>query len=317
MSRIMSVVGVAIAVAGIITPLSAFSQAHDAHEHAHMGPVVSCTDLATPPWTGLPDTDREQVATLRQELASLSTPEAAKAAGFNPVLGDIPGMGVHYINITRAMRGKNLDVNIPDQLLFASIDGQDQLVGAAYSFTDVPDTDVPLPFDSEFASWHDHPQFARNGQTLHMLHVWFVPSSNGPFAGLNFWLPYRTAGIEIPNPCWMADETDAERIRNGSFALVPLRQDGATSTDGVAGATGYSASPSAERREMLAALDIAARADDHDAWVSAADRFIADLSSSEVTRVQGLLGVLGTNQMSSAERDAAGIAQPSRGRDRN
>ena len=317
MSRSMSVVGVAIAVAGIITPLSAFSQAHDAHEHAHMGPVVSCTDLATPPWAGLPDADRQQVATLQRELAALSTPEAAKAAGFNPVLGDIPGMGVHYINITRAMRGKNLDVNIPDQLLFASIDGQDQLVGAAFSFIDVPDTDVPLPFDSDLASWHDHPQFARDGQTLHMLHVWFVPSSNGPFAGLNFWLPYRTAGIEIPNPCWMADETDAERIRNVSFALVPLRQDGATSTDGVAGATGYSASPSAERREMLAALDIAARADDHDAWVSAADRFIADLSSSEVTRVQGLLGVLGTNQMSSAERDAAGIAQPSRGRDRN
>ena len=317
MSRIMSLAGVAIAIAGIITPLTAFSQAHDAHEHAHMGPVVSCTDLATPPWTGLPDTDREQLAILQQELVALSTPEAAKAAGFNPVLGDIPGMGVHYINITRAMRGKNLDVNIPDQLLFASIDGQDQLVGAAYSFTDVPDTDVPLPFDSDLASWHDHPQFARDGQTLHMLHVWFVPSSNGPFAGLNFWLPYRTAGVEIPNPCWMADENDAERIRNVSFALVPLQQDGGKSTDGVAGATGNSVSLSVERKEMLVALDTAAGADDHDAWVSAADRFIADLSTSEVTRVQGLLGVLGLNQMSSAERDAAGIAQPSRGRNPN
>ena len=318
MSRIMSLAGVAIAIAGIITPLTAFSQAHYAHEHAHMGPVVSCTDLATPPWTGLPDTDREQVATLRQELASLSTPEAAKAAGFNPVLGDIPGMGVHYINMAVSMRGKDLDVNTPDQLLFASIDGQDRLVGAAYSFIDVPDTDVPLPFDSDLASWHDHPQFAQNGQTLHMLHVWFVPSSNGPFAGLNFWLPYRTAGIEIPNPCWMADEADADRIRNVSFALVPQLQSprriaGATSTDGVAGATGSSA----ERIEMFAALDAAARADDRDAWVSAADRFIADLSTSEVNRVQGLLGVLGTNQMSSAERDAAGIAQPSSGRDRN
>ena len=234
-------------------------------------------------------------------------------------------MGVHYINMAVSMRGKDLDVNTPDQLLFASIDGQDRLVGAAYSFIDVPDTDVPLPFDSDLASWHDHPQFAQNGQTLHMLHVWFVPSSNGPFAGLNFWLPYRTAGIEIPNPCWMADEADADRIRNVSFALVPQRRDGmirtsgtpnaagATSTDGVAGATGSSA----ERIEMFAALDAAARADDRDAWVSAADRFIADLSTSEVNRVQGLLGVLGTNQMSSAERDAAGIAQPSSGRDRN
>jgi len=320
MSRIMSVVGVAIAIAGIITPLSAFSQAHDANGHAHLGPIVSCTDLATPPWAGLPDSDRQQVATLQQELAHLNTPEAAKAAGFNPALGDIPGMGVHYVNFARAQRGKDLDVNLPDQIMFASIDGQDQLVGAAFSFIDVPDTDVPLPFDSDLASWHDHPQFARDGQTLHMIHVWFVPSSNGPFAGLNFWLPYRTAGIEIPNPCWMADEADADRIRNVSFALVPLRQDGVagtTSTDGVAGATGSSTGPSAERREMLAALDTAARTDDHEAWVSAADWFIADLSTSEATRVQGLLDILGLNQMSSAERDAAGIAQPSSGRGRN
>ena len=266
---------------------TAFAQHHD-DGHAHMGPVVSCTDMATPPWAGLPDADRKQVATLQQELAHLNTPEAAKAAGFNPVLGDIPGMGVHYINVPLAMRGTNLDVNTPDQLLFS----QDQLVGAAYSFTDVPNTQVPLPFDSDLASWHDHPQFARDGQTLHMLHVWFVPSSNGPFAGLNFWLPYQTAGVEIPNPCWMADESDADLIRNVSFALV---------------------APEVERTEMLAALDTAASADDHDAWVTAADRYIADLSSSEVAQVQGLLGVLGDNQMSSAERDAAGIAQPSRG----
>ena len=322
MSRIISVVGFTIAAAGLMLPVSAFSQAHDAHGHAHMGQIVSCTDLATPPWNGLPDTDRQQVASLQQDLAALSTPEAAKAAGFFPALGDIPGMGVHYVNFTRAQRGKDLDVNTPDQLLFASIDGQDQLVGAAYSFTDVPDTDVPLPFDSDLASWHDHPQFARDGETLHMLHVWFVPSSNGPFAGLNFWLPYQTAGIEIPNPCWMADEADADRIRNVSFALVPVsrtvervnRAADATSTDGAAGATNYSTGPSAERTEMLSALDAAARADDHDAWVSAADRFIADLNETEVSRVQGLLGVLGTNQMSSAERDAAGIAQPRSGR---
>jgi len=266
---------------------TAFAQHHD-DGHAHMGPVVSCTDMATPPWAGLPDGDRQQVATLQQELAHLNTPEAAKAAGFNPVLGDIPGMGVHYINVPLAMRGTNLDVNTPDQLLFS----QDQLVGAAYSFTDVPDTQVPLPFDSDLATWHDHPQFAADGQTLHMLHVWFVPSSNGPFAGLNFWLPYQTAGVEIPNPCWMADEDDADRIRKVSFALVDQE---------------------VERIEMLAALDTAASADDRDAWVTAADRFIADLSSREVAQVQGLLGVLGQNQMSSAERDAAGIAQPSRG----
>ena len=267
------------------------SQHHDdGHGHAHMGPTVSCTDMATPPWAGLPDADRKQMAALQKDLAPLSTPEAAIAAGFNPVLGDIPGMGVHYINIGLAMRGKDLDVNTPDQLLFSNRNGQDQLVGAAYSFTDVPNTQVPLPFNSDLAAWHDHPQFAADGQTLHMLHVWFVPSSNGPFAGLNFWLPYETAGVEIPNPCWMANESDADVIRNVSFALVDQEF---------------------ERPEMLAALDIAARNDDRGAWLAAADTFMNDLSSFEVAQVQGLLGVLGENQMSSAERDAAGIAQPS------
>ena len=64
---------------------------------------------------------------------------------------------------------------------------------------------------------------------------------------------------------------------------------------------------------ILEALDYAARDDNHDAWVAAADLLIADLSQNETRQVQGLLGVLGENQMSSAERDAAGIAQPSRG----
>ena len=267
----------------------AFAQHHDdghGHGHAaHMGPTVSCTDMATPPWAGLATADREQVASLQKELAAFNTPETAKAAGFMPVLGDIPGMGTHYISIERAMRGKNLDVNDPDQLLFR----EENLVGAAYSFTDVPNTQVPLPFNSDLAAWHDHPQFAADGQTLHMLHVWFVPSSNGPFAGLNFWLPYETAGVGIPNPCWMANESDADIIRNVSFALVDQEF---------------------ERPEMLAALDVAARNDDRGAWLAAADTFIGDLSSFEVAQVQSLLGVLGENQMSSAERDAAGIAQP-------
>jgi hypothetical protein len=272
---------------------AALAQHDDGHGHAHMGPTVSCTDMATPPWAGLPDGDRQQVASLKQELSAFGTPEAAKAGGFMPVLGDIPGMGTHYVNMAVSMRGKNLDVNTPDQLLFS----QDELVGAAYSFTDVPNTQVPLPFDSDLASWHDHPQFARDGETLHMLHVWFVPSSNGPFAGLNFWLPYQTAGIETPNPCWMHDARDADRIRNVSFALVPAQNINDT-----------------ERMKILDALDYAARGDDHDGWVAAADLFIADLSSYETERMQGMLGVLGENQMSSAERDAAGIAQPRSGR---
>ena len=304
MARIMSIVGVAIAVAGIMTPRSVLAQAHDADGHSHVGMAVSCTDLAMPPWNGLPDTDRLQLATLQQEITAFDTPEKARAAGFNPALGDIPGMGVHYVKSGGGPG--DVDVNAPNHLMFASIDGRDQLVGAAYAFVDVIETDAVIPFDSDLANWHDHPQFAGDGRTLHMLHIWFVPSSNGPFAGLNFWLPYQTAGVAVPSSCWMADDADALRIQTVSFALVPPRRFGRGQAE--------AAAPRPERTEMIAALDAAALAVDHDAWVAAADVFIADLSDSERTRVQGLLGNLGANQMSSAERDAAGIAQPGSGR---
>ena len=85
----------------------------------------------------------------------------------------------------------DVDVDKPNNLLFANIDGEDQLVGVAYLFMDKVNTTKEIPFESELAAWHDHPQFAGPGQTLHMLHVWFIESSNGPFAGLNFGSPSK------------------------------------------------------------------------------------------------------------------------------
>lgn len=332
MSRINSLLYVAIATAGMISSNAALSQdhsadhahdqahsheqaqvqdqaqdhsAHTASAHNHASAPVDCMTLAMPPWNGLPDAARTQMASLQAELSALSTPEAATAAGFFPVLGDIPGMGVHWVHPARM--ADPVDINTPDNLMFASIDGRDQLVGAAYTFTDIPDTSEPVPFDSELAKWHDHPQFAPDGKTLHMLHVWFVPSSNGPFAGLNFWLPYRSAGIEVPSSCWMADAEVGEKIQIVSFALVPPGLLGdETNVPRV--------EPTRERAVMFAALDAAARAVDQAAWVAAADVLIADLTEAERNRVAGMLGVLSLNQMSSAERDAAGIEQPSRGR---
>jgi hypothetical protein len=301
MTRTASVVGVAIAIVGLTTPRAAVSQTADhvdppGQAHSHAGAPVSCTNLASPPWTGLPEADRRQFAAVQASLARLSTTEAARAAGFNPALGDIPGMGVHYVHSARSRDGVNIDE--PDHLLFSTIDGEEQLVGAAYAFTDVPDTDVPIPFQSDLANWHDHPQFAGAGQTLHMLHLWFIPTSNGPFAGLNFWLPFRAAGIEPPSACWMADEADADRIQTVSFSLVAPR--------GERGATAH-AERMAARAEMIAELDAAARGIDHDAWVAVADRFIADLTPTERTTVNLLLRTLNMAQMSSEERGTAGI----------
>ena len=295
MVRIVSVVGVTMAVVAVMAPRSALSQTdHAADGHSHASAPVSCTTLASPPWTGLPDADRLQFASLQQTMAALRTPEAARAAGFQPALGNIPGMGVHYVNSARGRDPVNIDE--PDHLMFSSVDGREQLVGAAFVFVDVPDTDEPIPFQSELATWHDHPQFADEGRTLHMLHVWFIPSSNGPFAGLNFWLPYHSAGIATPSSCWMADEADANRIQNVSFALVPP-----SARRGPEALQRYEARQ-AERSELLAALDAAALAVDHDAWVAAADVFLADLTQVERRTVEVLLSRLNMAQMSSGER---------------
>ena len=301
MARIVSVTGAALAIAVLALPSPARSQdagQHDADQagHSHAGTIVSCTDLAAPPWLGLPDTDRARIAELRSALAGLASPEAARAAGYMPALGDIPGMGEHYVSLARMADGVHVDA--PDHLLFATINGEQQLVGTAYAFTDVPDTDEPIPFESDLARWHDHPQFAAEGQTLHMLHVWFIPSSNGPFAGLNFWLPYRSAGITPPSACWMADEEDAQRIQRVSFALAPREW-------GDGGAAVVSSDLTEEQREILASMDDAANAENREAWMNAADRFLASLSESELAAVEGTLRALTMEQMSSAERDEA------------
>ena len=61
---------------------------------------------------------------------------------------------------------------------------------------------------------------------------------------------------------------------------------------------------------MVANLDFAVINDDVTAWKAAADLFLADLNEDEMHRVLATLGMLGENQMSSAQRDEAGISQP-------
>ena len=57
-------------------------------------------------------------------------------------------------------------------------------------------------------------------------------------------------------------------------------------------------------------MNAAARDDDKLAWNNAADRWIENSSEEEKKGVQHTLNELTNNQMSSQERDAAGIEQP-------
>jgi hypothetical protein len=306
MARTVWTVGLAAAAIGMAAPQSAFAQADHQHApgtpaHDHAGPVVSCTDLATPPWTGLSVADRERIASLQVQLASLATTEAARAAGFVPLAGDVPGMGVHYVSNERTANGVRVDE--PDHLLFSKVGGEERLVGAAYAFIDVPEAETEVLFESDLAHWHDHPEIAPEGQTPHMLHVWFVPSSNGPFAGLNFWLPFEGRGITPPSACWMADAEIAELIRNVSFGLIPpgIALDRMISR-GQPAVADLPTEPSPERLAIWADMDAAAQASNLNDWIDAAERFLDDLSPAEEARSQMLLGVLTRAQMSSTDR---------------
>ena len=93
-------------------------------------------------------------------------------------------------------------------------------MGAAYAYvTPVSDTSPPKLFDGA-PPWHEHSNLAPPGMTLVMLHVWFVPSPDGPFAGTNPNLPFWAAGLQAPDSARMHDPAFNARIRRAALALA-------------------------------------------------------------------------------------------------
>jgi hypothetical protein len=182
--------------------------AQQPHEHS--------MPMATPPSAKA----LAQIDQVRQATKALASPDQASANGFGPVLNWLPTMGVHWINMSRQSDGRSLTLGAPDQLMFSPVNGKQQLVGAAYSFiVSKSDTARPASFDGN-PMWHDHPQFAPEGKTLAMLHVWFVPSPDGPFAGHNPNLPFWALGLTPPDPARFADHDESRRIRKAALALA-------------------------------------------------------------------------------------------------
>ena len=161
----------------------------------------------------------QQIEQVKQATQTFATPDQAKAAGFGPVLNWLPTMGIHWVNLGRQQNGRNVNITAPDQLMFSPMNGKESLVGAAYSFiVPLSDSARPATFDGNPA-WHDHPQFAPEGSTLAMLHVWFVPSPDGPFAGHNPNLPFWALGITPPPADRFMDAAEGARIRKAALAL--------------------------------------------------------------------------------------------------
>jgi hypothetical protein len=163
-----------------------------------------------------------QVAHSKAIAKAWSTPEAAKAAGYQPRFGDVPLQGEHYTNRDLVLAG-TFDLDHPPVLMFSTIKGVQTLVGAAYAYEVKAEEPTPEGFDGDADQWHEHPFLALPGKRLVMTHVWFVPSPGGPFAHDNPSLPFLELGIPVPTAGWL----DFPAYRQLGLALA-ISQDGLT-----------------------------------------------------------------------------------------
>ncbi|MGH7460827.1 MAG: hypothetical protein ACREMA_07340 [Longimicrobiales bacterium] len=185
----------------------------------HTDPPRRPAGPEAPAWPALSAKARQQIKEVEKAALSIASPLAANDAGFAPVLGWVPTMGVHWVNEVRAADGRPFELTAPDQLMFSRINGRETLVGAAYSYlAPVNAPTRPDSFDGNPA-WHEHPNLAPAGQTLVMLHVWLVPSPDGPFADHNPNLPFWAYGLTPPDVDQMRDPARNQRFRKTALAI--------------------------------------------------------------------------------------------------
>jgi len=204
----------ALALSGLL-----FVAARADAQHAHQGMEHATHTMApagtTPP--ALSAKTRDQIAAVQKAVAGFSTEDTLRAEGFRPIFGMIPTMGTHWVSVGRML--DSVTLLEPEQLMFSKVNGKQQLVGVAYAFLGQADQ-APDLFDGDGDQWHAHPDLAPQGLSAVMLHVWFVPSPDGPFAGHNPWLPYWAAGVEPPADSALLTPESASRARRLGLALA-------------------------------------------------------------------------------------------------
>jgi hypothetical protein len=230
---------------------------------------------------------RRQIDSVVTALRALGTTRAASIAGFRPAFGWIPTMGVHWVRAGQLLNGRQTDRAQPSQLMFSPIAGRDSLVGIAYGyFASTADTIRPTLFDGA-PPWHDHADLGPPGTTLVMLHVWFVPSPDGPFAGTNPNLPFWAVGLAAPDSARMRDAAFAAMVRRAALAL-------GETVDSTSLLAQLERSPRVERaiaphRDSIGALIIvlrdAERRRDRAGWERAARRVAAQWDAIEAIYV--------------------------------
>ncbi|MCU0626428.1 MAG: hypothetical protein MUF21_08085 [Gemmatimonadaceae bacterium] len=163
---------------------------------------------------------RAQLDSARRAATPFATPQAARAAGYRPVFGNVPLQGEHWVRSDLVL-GETIDLARPPVLMFAPVRGVQTLVGAAYAYVRPAGSAPPALFDGAAAAWHEHPRLAgARGRTLQMLHVWFTDAPDGPFARYNPRLPFLATGLALPADAALADAASDTTTRRLALALA-------------------------------------------------------------------------------------------------
>jgi hypothetical protein len=219
-----------------------------------------------------------QIRAVEAATLPMASPQTANDAGFAPVLGWIPTMGVHWVSDARSADTVRFDLKSPAQLMFSRINGKETLVGAAYAYLAlIGDTTRPPSFDGN-PPWHEHPNLAPEGHTLVMLHVWLVPSPDGPFAGHNPNLPFWALGLTPPDAHQIREPARNTRMRTTALAIGEV-VDSAGLFPVLQRRNLRLAAQLAERRAQIRALipelSAAQQANDWERWDRVADQLTA------------------------------------------
>ncbi len=183
----------AITLAAATVLLGGASAAHaQAAEHTH---AAHSHDSAG---TSLSTRARAQVDSARTWMSRFDTPAKARAAGYRPVLGDVPLQGVHYVHRQR-MLDASFAVTAPSMLMFSPVGDTMALVGAAYAYFVADSSADPEGFDGDADAWHGHPMFKLADRRLSMVHLWLTDAPDGPFAHDNAALAFVARGLTTPN----------------------------------------------------------------------------------------------------------------------
>ncbi|HEY3934508.1 MAG TPA: hypothetical protein VGL65_07795 [Gemmatimonadales bacterium] len=161
---------------------------------------------------------KDEIAEARRVASLLNTPEKARLAGYRPRFGDVPLQGIHWSNPALVLSGQ-FDVEHPPTLMFAPINGEQQLVGVAYTYEVKDGAPMPDGFDGA-AMWHEHPALSLPGHRLVMTHVWFIDSPYGPFAHDNPELAFLERAMSYPPDGWL-DAGTSRRLALGLSLANP------------------------------------------------------------------------------------------------